>query len=43
MKRVSGGVDDGFGERGGVVGVRAWRAQSRSVDGEVEGIFWRRR
>ena len=23
MKRVSGGVDDGFGERGGVVGVRA--------------------
>ena len=29
MKRVSGGVDDGFGERGGVVGVRAPRARSR--------------
>ena len=29
MKRVSGGVDDGFGERGGVVGVRAPRARGR--------------
>ena len=29
MKRVSGGVDDGFGERGGVVGVGAPRARGR--------------